>query len=434
MTQKELLALLASVSEAREELIVHRSDPKDSDEWRSADKAKYEAVLAAERTLRDKSAAAEEEPEDARLGEVQERIECRNYVGAALRDAKLTGAEAEFNAERGLPDANVMPWAALAPREPIEARDDDATTIEDVVAGQPQMEVLRRVFEQGNVSFLGIRTPSVPFGSPNFPVMGDGTVPYGGEALEPGAEIEADAITFTQKVIDPTRLTARYKLRVEDSARFPALEDILRSDLRMVMTQLRDYQVLAGDGSTAGTTQNLTGVLKTLNGLIAEDFTAAIKKTDETVAAVPDWQKLEKLLYEPVDGRYASMASGVRWLFGVDTYKFLARIRLGTPENPLTFLEWMSRMGIMFSTSAFIPAAGNLAANAQDAAPVSNVQVCVRTVRGTDAVAPVWEGIQLVRDPYTGAAKGEVAITAFALHGFGMLRDATWGVEGVKVA
>ena len=42
------------------------------------------------------------------------------------------------------------------------------------------------------------------------------------------------------------------------------------------------------------------------------------------------------------------------------------------------------------------------------------------------AVAPVWEGIRLIRDEITGAAKGEVALTAISLVSFGVLRKAQY--------
>ena len=42
------------------------------------------------------------------------------------------------------------------------------------------------------------------------------------------------------------------------------------------------------------------------------------------------------------------------------------------------------------------------------------------------AVAPVWESARLIRDMYTGAAKGEVAITLQSLWGFDLPRPANF--------
>lgn len=170
MSMKDLHEKLAKVSEAREALLVHRNDPlQESEEWRGKDAALYADLLETERSYRDAVKDGTEEPAERAL---RTRIECRNYIQAALRDQKLSGAEAEFNKEHGLLDAGMMPWAALEPRahtphtRDTEDRADDATVPSAAVVGEPQMEVLRRVFETGNVAFLGIRSPSVPFGIP----------------------------------------------------------------------------------------------------------------------------------------------------------------------------------------------------------------------------------------------------------------------------
>ena len=54
-------------------------------------------------------------------------------------------------------------------------------------------------------------------------------------------------------------------------------------------------------------------------------------------------------------------------------------------------------------------------------APASNVQQAIirRANPAGDRVAvmPVWQGLELIRDPYTGAGKGEVVVTAMMLVG-----------------
>ena len=42
------------------------------------------------------------------------------------------------------------------------------------------------------------------------------------------------------------------------------------------------------------------------------------------------------------------------------------------------------------------------------------------------AVAPVWEAGELIRDPYSGAGKGEVALTLCYLWAFGLLRPSNF--------
>ena len=413
MSQRAFFALLASISTNREALVVHRQQPQDTEEWRNRDTALYDALLTSERAYRDAVENYEEPPEERQL---RERIECRHYIGAALTGRRVEGAEAEYNAELGMPADGIMPWAALEPRQ--EERQDVATSPSDAVMGQPQMETLRRVFERGNVGFLGVRTPSVPFGHPNFPVMTGGAT--GASAAE-GGTIDAEAATFTQETVEPTRLGARYLMRVEDMARFPAMENILRSDLRTVMTQLRDKQVLSGDG----TGSNLTGIRKALesNPKKTDPAMATTISAGNTAAA---WTAWLQELYGGVDGIYAGSVSGVRWLLHLDAYKRLGQL-FKSADVEASMMDYMGRIGVSSMASNFFPASATVDT-------ITNVVLNVRTSKGDDAVAPVWEGINLIRDPYTGAAKGEVAITAFSLHGFKFLRTAGWKLVGMKLS
>ena len=450
---KKLFALLAAVSKAREAAMDHRAAPQpDNEEWRNKDAALAAEVKKAEAAYRQAEAEHREAP-DPQWRRLQDRIECRHYLQAAIDTREVSGAEAEYNREIELP-GNVMPWEALEPRQaarpPVESRTDDPTTIPDAVAGSPQEETLRRVFQTGNVSFLGIREPMVAFGEPNFPVMADVTATRAGApgaagaaGYAPGGEVEADALTFSRVTVEPHRLSARYLMRMEDMARFPSLEDLLRSDLRMVMTELRDRQVLMGglrykpNGAGAALTANdvandITGIFQSLQAADALDG-----KAEGQVAAAITWALTEPLLYEAIDGRYASMASDVRWLFGVQTIRKLHQLRYGT-EEVITFPDYLARRNIAYRVSAFIPYEDNYggaaAANGGTAGDPDNVQRAIRTSRGSDAVAPVWQGVTLIRDPYSGAAKAELAITAHALHGFAFLRTAGWHSHALKVA
>ena len=448
-----LFQLLSAISEAREAAMSHRAEPKpDNEEWRAKDAALAKAVREAEAAYRTAEAEYREAGTDPQFRRLQDSIECRQYLQAAIDTREVQGAEAEFNRELSLP-GNVMPWEALEPRQARqpgeEHRADDATTIPDAVAGSPQEETLRRVFETGNVGFLGIREPMVAFGEPNFPVMADVTAARasqpgaaGARGYAPGGAVEADALTFNRVTVEPHRLSARYLMRMEDMARFPSLEDMLRSDLRMVMTELRDRQVLMGGlrykpvgtaALTANDVQNdIVGVFQSLQAAGALDA-----KAEPQIAAAATWALMEPLLYEAIDGRYASMASDIRWLFGVDTIKKLHQLRYGT-EEVITFPDYLMRRNIQYRVSAYIPYEENYGGEAASvgatAGDPDNVQRIIRTSRGMDAVAPVWQGITLIRDPYSGAAKAELAITAHALHGFAFLRTAAWHSHAVKVA
>ena len=70
-------------------------------------------------------------------------------------------------------------------------------------------------------------------------------------------------------------------------------------------------------------------------------------------------------------------------------------------------------------------------------APASNVQQAVvsRTAGGgPNAVAPIWQGLELIRDPYSGAAKGDVSVTAIMLWNFQVIRTDAYARAAFKVA
>ena len=53
---------------------------------------------------------------------------------------------------------------------------------------------------------------------------------------------------------------------------------------------------------------------------------------------------------------------------------------------------------------------------------------------GRNAVAPIWRGVETIRDPYSGAASGEVAVTMLMLWNLKILREAGWSLFTTRVA
>ena len=51
-----------------------------------------------------------------------------------------------------------------------------------------------------------------------------------------------------------------------------------------------------------------------------------------------------------------------------------------------------------------------------------------------NAVAPVWEGLRLIRDEVTQAAAGQIQVTAVALYNFKVLRPEGFVRTKIKVA
>ena len=158
----------------------------------------------------------------------------------------MDGREGELNAANGLGAAGVMPWAALDPGEPAEARADAATNAPAM--GRPTMQdaILARVFARSATAFLRVDTPSVPVGAASYPVFASGAA--GGFAAK-GAAQDAEAATFEATILAPHRVSTRYLWRLEDSAVLAGMEAALREDLGMAMTDRVDRQIINGDGT-----------------------------------------------------------------------------------------------------------------------------------------------------------------------------------------
>ena len=358
--------------------------------------------------------AALDEPEtrtdDGEFVRLRDRVDARAFINAAIEDRAITeGPEAELLQELKLPDSNVMPWAAIEDRQ-IEDRQDAVTPVPDTAIGQPRQPILTRVFHRTDAAFVGASMPTVPRGLPVYPVMTGGAA---GAMVAPGVEQDAEAAAFVGQNVAPKRATARYLFRAEDAARFEGLESTLRSDLRLVMGGLIDRQAINGDGAGA----NLAGFIS---------HAAAGANPPGTAAGVIDLAKVDSAIALGVDGLYASGPEGVRFLIGIDTMRRALQIRpesgAGIPADRSLYAHWQDNCGGVRASSRVA---------AQSAGQGGQVQSAYRFVpNGLRFIVPVWEGVELIRDPYTGAAKGEVALTVIALYGALMVRNN--GVQEVK--
>lgn len=320
---------------------------------------------------------------------VAQGVELRAYLQEAATGRPADGAASEFrqaifgaNARPGL-----VPFEALLP---IEHR-ADVVTAAPAEVGLTSHSVIERVFADTSSAYLGVSMPTVGVGESVYPVMTGGT---SAKMLAKTTAVEATAATFTTTTLAPIRLTARYLFGVEDAARMSGMEEVLRRDLAAAFGDAMDTQVLTGSG-TAPEVQGLIGGLGTPTA-----------PTGQTV-----YNEWVALAAGAVDGLLATSVSGVRQLVGTGTYRLAATL-VGSTRD-LALADYMSQRTGGFRVSANIPP---VKAKKQDL-------LLYKSGRGSgSAVAPVWAGFELIRDPYTAAASGQVAITALMLWNFAILR------------
>ena len=321
-------------------------------------------------------------------------IECRHYVQSALADAPLEGREREYNdANKLFGVGTQLPWQALlSPEARAEMR---AATVAPDTGGTNSRSILGRVFAKSAADYLGVVSPMVPTGSANFPVLSGGVVPANTAAA--GAADETAAV-LTANVLDPIRLPASYRMQYESIQKLAMMEDSLRLDLAGALEEARDAAIIAGGGTAPE----------------VEGFLAAL--TDPTnpsaESAFADYASARASL---VDGKYAMSEDDIRLVVGKETYKHAAGI---------------------YQTGSGVSALDRLKArvSAHITAPAANIQRAIAAMSQGRAVSPMWPSIGLIRDPYTGASKGEITLTATALWNFKILDESGFSLLEFKLA
>ena len=321
-------------------------------------------------------------------------IELRNYLNAYSQGLRVEGAERELNQGLGLDEVTHVPWQALAPTE-LEERQDVATAVTIADWGKTVHALLPRIFEKTDAGFLGVSTPGVRAGTQAYPVMTGGTTAVTRAA---NAAVTSAAATFTVETVTPTRLSARYLLNLEGLAAMGGmLETTLRNDLRTVMGDQFDEQIINGDG----TSPNVSGI-----------FAELTDATDETTVVTFDNVRLKAT--DELDGKMARSERSVRILVGLASWKKFRSLQ--NTDKQLDAIEAYQRLGGSMQNSARIPAMDGTSKN----------QRGILTFEPSAAVAPIWQGITMIRDPYTNAAKAQVALTAHMLFGFAFKRKDGW--------
>lgn len=412
---KKYLKMLKTVSERREALNKYLSDtaPDKRDESRITElRGSLDTAESEFRTAVDQAGDGDDDPPERR--ELSDRIELRNYMDAAINGTHVTGAESEFNKEVGLADTGptLVPWEALEERA-------NEVDVPDSVIDKKRQPLLNRIFERTRVSFLGVRMPSVDMGEPVYPVMLTGAA---GASYDEGGEVANEDATFEGHTLGPKRLSARYVWRLEQTTRFP-IEDTLRADLRTVMGELLDKQILIGDGGTGGgKATDFDGLMRDhASGPFGIDVEAAgANAYDIHASTAATFVTGINSVIDYVDGKAASSAADVRTLIGVETYRAMAvKFKTDTGESIEDYIR--SRLRSQFAVSSIVPVKAN------------KYQQALQTRRPGDVVAPIWRAVSMIRDPYSGASKAETALTAHMLGNVIAVRKDHWRKVGYQL-
>ena len=340
-----------------------------------------------------------ETSEGREYGQLITRANLGEIFDASFTHKPLTGATGELQTHLGM-DLNQVPLALLTRQHPEDGRlETRAVTPAPADVGTNQMATLMYVFPMSAASFLGVNQPTVGVGEQLFPIMTN--APAVGTPAENDAQAETTG-AFSTETLAPRRLQASYFYSMEDRSRFAGMAESLRESLSMGLSDGLDNQILTG----------------------ANGFFSATNLANHNVTTATDFDLyMSQFAYSRVDGRYASSASEVKTVMGATSYAHAGSVyrNASVDRNALERLQEVTG-GVR--VSSHVPAA---ASNRQNA-------VMRVGMNGQAAVAPIWDGIQLIPDNITKAASGQIVITAIMLWNFKIIRTADFFKQQIQTA
>ena len=383
-SRKAINALLAKaeLSEAEEQELDGLTKKHSTLETR------YAAALAVEP---EKTVEGLKSPEEREMAELEARCSVGRIFQNVAEQRALDGAEAELQAELKLP-ANKIPIALL--RGEPETR---AITPAPGNVGSPQDPIIPAVFPMGAAAFLGIDMPTVGVGEPVYPVLTNNTA---AADFDEAASVDETTGSFTANVLTPRRIQASFFYSREDAAKFAGMDAALRRNLSDALSSGLDKYILA----------------KTDLGLLEFTPDPAPSGSEESFASY------RAAIFGMVDGRYAMNATDVCILVGGSTFTHMSGKYRGNNADDSALDSLMMKSGGV-RVSAHVP----------DKNATIQQAVAARGKQYRHAVAPIWEGIELIPDFVTKTKTGEIVITAVMLMNFKVLRADGFKRFGFKV-
>ena len=362
----------------------------------------FQAALALDKENERKARAAFD-GEDKERNELRSKVKLGAYVESALEGrGAVTGAELEFNQSQKIP-ADRFPLELLAGAEKRTNLETRATT--DAEAGATQSTWLDRLFADTSAMYLGVTFQDVMPGISAHPVTSAGA-----SAAQRGrTDAAADSSWKVDvKEIKSTRNSVRAVFSEQDSYRLPGLEAALQRDLAMALTEGIDRIIFVGDtaaGEDASDIAGFNGITAAATGLVERTLKQADKvKAPNTLATFA----------AAIDGKHASSMSDLRVVASVGANTlWLSQIAAAAADTK-TVAQFLKENGLMWMTRGDLETATD---NGDFGAYVAGS----RGIEGA-AVAAVWASAQLVRDPYSNSAKGEIALTLNTYWGFDVVR------------
>lgn len=386
-------------SEIRQSLaeLVGKDKPSDEESRKMGDldaeyrsnETRYRAALIAEDSERREAGKDLETRSDREYSELIGRFELRQVALHLDEGAKIDGPTAEVVQElrskggyRGVP----VPWMALERR----AGETIASGTPDPIQTRP---IIDRLFPDSVAARMGTQLISIDTGAVEYPVV-TSSVTAGWADGELANVAGPTAFATTDKALKPEQnFGVQMVISRKTLKQSVGIEDAVRRDMNSAIGAGLDKAIFLGTGANG---QPL--------GVITGAATYGITSTD--AAALASWAAFRAAVVRFMTANAAGSPNAVKALIRPELWSLLDDTLIsGTAVS-----EWDRLV-------KNIPA-GNIAMSSNALAAPSGTPLETQALLTTNAggVAPifagVWGGVDLIRDPYAGAASGSLKLTA----------------------
>lgn len=380
--RQELSALVGKTDTTDDEI---RSIEKLDGEYR-ANETKYRAALIAEDQERREAGADLETRSDREFAELIGRFELRQVALSLDEGRALSGATAEVVQElrnaggyQGIP----VPLAALETR----AGETVAADVPNPVQTRP---IIDRIFPNSVAERLGIQRINITSGEVEFPVATAGAI-FGWQTTELGNVGGPSPFDTTERSLKPDH-TGGCQMVISRKAlkqAGEALEAAIRRDMNATIAAELDRIVINGSG-TAGEPL----------GMVPGATEYGIPVT--AVGATATWAAFRAQIVAFLEANAITAANQVNLGFGPAIWAELDDALItGTAVSELDRL--VKNVGNP-AISNVIPA---------------ETALLTATVQGVPpGVLGIWGAVDLIRDPYTRAASGQLVLTGLVTADF----------------
>ena len=357
-----------------------RAERDSLEKRREAGEKKFNASVKALQVTQKKGVTIIDtgDPETRERREIRSRTGIGDFLRAAASGGAVTGAAAEFAAACKVPEVGHLPMA-IFPDGQVEHR---AITPGPAVDG-PVQPVVPYVFERSAAASLGIMMPSVPAGQVQIPRI---TTAPPSDTLAKDAAAPSTAAAVVLDSQSPVRIAGQFEVRVEDLAVYPPLEDALGQSMQGSLSNELDEETF-------------NGAANRLNGLFVQATDVSAASAIETYTT--GIQRFAAL----VDGRHAFTLADVRAVIGSKTFALYAGLFANSNKGDVSLFDYLTQMLGSIRVSDRVP---GVSGSAQKG-------IAVLTASAEMPKIYVWDAMQIVRDPYSGAGAGKVTITTTAL-------------------